>query len=189
MGRAPFRSSGNRSQAKMLTKQPTSAELASLTMMQVCGKGGSLSLAYSVKLVSDQVIFQQIIRNSCRNSRILSNETRWFCKCFGILTTAFKNTAAICSSDKILTGEVDYNSNKESAMYLFLSNLSTVLPTDLDPCSAYWMEIKTTTYCPNSFSWGLLVYYTVYGKDPKVRTFSTVKKRPKAAHCPKALYL
>ena len=126
MGRAPFRSSGNRSQAKMLTKQPTSAELASLTMMQVCGKGGSLSLAYSVKLISDQVIFQQIIRNSCRNSRIPSKENRWFSKCFGILTTIFKNTAAICSSDKILTGEVYYNSNKESAMYLFLlSNLST----------------------------------------------------------------
>ena len=122
MGRAPFRSSGNRSQAKMLTKQPTSAELASLTMMQVCGKGGSLSLAYSVKLVSDQVIFQQIIRNSCRNSRIPSGETRWFSKCFGILTTVFKYTSAICSSDKILTGEVDYNSNKESAKYVPVSS-------------------------------------------------------------------
>ena len=123
MGRAPFRSSGNRSHAKMLTKQPTSAELASLTMMQVCGKGGSLSLAYSVKFVSDQVIFQQIIRNSCRNSRIPSKETRWFSKCFGILTKVFKNTAAICSSDKILTGEVDYNTQQQRKF--LLSNLST----------------------------------------------------------------
>ena len=31
---------------------------------------------------------------------------------------------------------------------------TTVLPTDIAPTSAYWMDIKTTTYRPNSFSCG-----------------------------------
>ena len=40
-----------------------------------------------------------------------------------------------------------------------------------------------------SSPWGLLVYYTVNGKDPKVRTFSPIKKPPKTAQCTTALCL
>ena len=32
----------------------------------------------------------------------------------------------------------------------------TVWPTDIAPLSAYWMVIKTTTYCSNSFSCGFI---------------------------------
>ena len=38
--------------------------------------------------------------------------------------------------------------------YYSKPNVYTVLPTIIAPTSAYWRVIKTTTYCPNSFSCG-----------------------------------